>query len=37
LEQAQMGEAGELPLLIEPEPVYPVDAIVFPPPAKRRQ
>jgi len=37
LEQAQMGEAGELPLLIEPEPVYPVDAIVFPPPAQRRQ
>jgi len=37
LEQAQLGESGELPVSIEPEPVYPEDAIVFPPPPKRQR
>ena len=36
LEQAQLEQAGELPVSIEPEPVYPEGAIVFPPPAKRK-
>ncbi|MDG2461213.1 MAG: hypothetical protein P8M73_10075 [Luminiphilus sp.] len=36
LEQAQLSQSGDVPVVLEPEPVYPDDAIVFPPPAKRR-
>lgn len=37
LEQAQLQQAGDLPLVLEPEPVYPEGTIVFPPPAKRQR
>ena len=37
LEQAQLEQAGGAPVMIEPEqPVYPEGAIVFPPPARRK-